>query len=131
VSALVIDTSSWVTFFAGKSSFPVEDALAEGRVYLPSIVAGELLSGRLRPSERSQLEGFLAELPLCAVDLSHWFRVGQLRAELSERGISASIPDLHVAVCALDLKADLLTEDRIFRQVAKHRPLRLAAAATH
>jgi hypothetical protein len=37
-----------------------------------------------------------------------------------------STPDTHVAQCALDVGAELLTEDRIFKKIARHQPLRLA-----
>jgi hypothetical protein len=49
-----------------------------------------------------------------------------LRARLASKGVSLTIPDAHVAECALELGAELLTEDRIFAHVARHAPLRLA-----
>jgi predicted nucleic acid-binding protein len=115
-----------VSFFAGSDSGLLEDALGEGRAYLPPIVAAELLSGDLNKTDRRKLEELLRDLPLCVIDLEHWFRVGQLRERLRRRGLSISTPDAHVAQCALDLDGALLAEDGIFRQVAKHVPLRLA-----
>ncbi len=52
-------------------------------------------------------------------------RVGRLRAHLFLKGISVSTPDSHIAQCALDLKADLLSEDRIFFKIAQKTSLRL------
>lgn len=126
MSALVVDTSSWVSYFAGRGSPAVDEALAEGRVHLPAVVAAELLSGKLSASERSDLEDLLLDLPLCGTDHPHWFRVGALRAGLLPKGISLSTPDAHVAQCALDLNGVLLTEDRVFRLVARHSSLELA-----
>ena len=126
MSALVVDTSSWVSWLAGKGSPLIDEAAAEGRLFLPVMVAAELLSGRLSARKQRELESALRELPLCAQDLDHWFRVGRLRASLRAVGLVTSTPDAHVAQCALDLDAELLTEDAIFAKVAKHAALRLA-----
>jgi hypothetical protein len=125
VSALVIDTSAWISFFAGRGDDRVPEWLEEGRVHLPPLVAAELCSGRLGARRRRALEALLADLPPCGTGLDHWMRVGHLRAELRAKGLSVSTPDAHVARCALDLGAELLTEDRVFRAVARHAPLKL------
>jgi len=127
VSALVVDTSSWIAYFAGAARPALEEALEEGRAWLPAVVAAELLSGRLGARQRRRLTSLLDDLPLAPADRGHWYRVGKLRAFLREEGISISTPEAHVAQCALDLGAALLTEDGIFRLVAGHTDLRLAA----
>ena len=127
MSALVIDTSSWISWLAGGGSPAVAEALDEGRAYLSPIVAAELLSGKLSPRRRVQLEDLLADLPLCGQALDHWMRVGRLRAGLLAQGLQVSTPDAHVAQCALDLSAELLTEDAVFRRLAKHAALQLHA----
>jgi len=126
VSALVIDTSAWISFFAGRGDDRIPEWLEEGRVHLPPVVAAELCSGKLGSRQRAELEALLADLPLCGAGLDHWIAVGRLGAELRGKGLSVSTPDAHVARCALDLGAELLTEDRIFRAVARHAPLKLA-----
>jgi tRNA(fMet)-specific endonuclease VapC len=127
VSALVIDTSSWILYFRGRGvAAVIEEALAQGRVHLPPVVAAELLSAKLTARRRKDLEELLADLPLCGVDRDHWFRVGSLRSSLFGRGLSVSTPDAHVAQCALDLQAELLAEDSVFALIARHRALRLA-----
>lgn len=123
MSALIVDTSSWISYFAGKGSDLVDGALEEGRLHLPSVVAAELLSGKLNEADRAELEDLLSDLPLCGTDHPHWFRVGKLRASLLPRGVSVSTPDAHVAQCALDLGGTLLTEDRVFRLIARHTAL--------
>ena len=129
MSALVVDTSSWISYFAGSGrpadAVLIDDALKEGRLHLPPIVAAELLSGRMSARQRKELEDLLDDLPLCISDLTHWLRVGRLRADLAAKGIAVSTPDAHIAQCALDLGADLLTEDEIFQHVAKHYSLRI------
>lgn len=128
MSALVVDTSSWIAWLAGAGSPLIEEALEEGRVHLPVVVAAELLSGRLEVSERADLQDLLSDLPALGLDLPHWFRVGRLRSDLRARGVSVSTPDAHVAQCALDVGADLLAEDRVFETIARAVPLRLAPA---
>lgn len=126
MSALVIDTSSWISWLAGGGSPLVEAALEEGRVHLPPVVAAELLSGRLAAWERRALGSLLDDLPLVPTDRAHWYRVGRLRAALGQRGLTVSTPDAHVAQCALDLGAELLSEDGVFARLAGLVPLRLA-----
>jgi predicted nucleic acid-binding protein len=126
VSALVVDTSSWIAWLAGGGSPAVDEALDEGRLHLPVIVAAELLSGRLAESERAELQDMLSDLPAVGTEAEHWFRVGKLRAELRAKGLSVSTPDAHVAQCAFDTGGQLLTEDRVFEKIAKVVPLRLA-----
>jgi len=126
VSALVVDTSSWIAWLAGGGSSLVDEALEEGRLHLPVIVAAELLSGRLDASERAELQDMLSDLPAVGTDPEHWFRVGKLRVGLRARGLSVSTPDAHVAQCAIDTGGVLLTEDRVFEKIAKVVPLKVA-----
>lgn len=129
MSALVIDTSSWIELLATGLTPGVAEALRGGRVHVTPIVAAELLSGRMTDRDRRELEDGLAGLPLCGTTLDHWFRVGVLRGQLRAKGLSVSTPDAHVAQCALDLDAELLTLDGVFQGVARHVPLRLAAGS--
>lgn len=126
MSALVVDTSSWVAYLGRGDGDLLDEALAEGRVHLPPVVAAELVSGKMTPGQRRALEQLLADLPLCATGFDHWVRVGRLRASLAARGLQVSTPDAHVAQCAIDLDGRLLTEDAIFARVARLAPLRLA-----
>lgn len=131
MSALIVDTSSWISYFAGRGSSLIDTALEESRIHLPAIVAAELLSGKLNAAKRAELESLLNDVPLCEASLSHWFRVGTLRSRLLAKGISVSTPDAHIAQCAIDLDAELLTEDAIFRLIARREPLRLVSAAAN
>ena len=126
MSALVVDTSSWIAWLAGGGSSLVDEALEEGRLHLPVIVSAELLSGRLDDSERAELQDMLSDLPAVGTDPAHWFRVGKLRAGLRAEGVSVSTADAHVAQCAIDAGGVLLSEDRVFEKIAKVVPLRLA-----
>jgi tRNA(fMet)-specific endonuclease VapC len=125
VRGVVVDTSVWIDFFAGRDSAALEEALSQGGVVLPPIVVAELVSGARQARERAAIEDLLADLPVHGTPLAHWIRVGELRRQMSDQGISVSTPDAHVAQCALDLDAPLLTRDGIFRQVASATRLRL------
>jgi tRNA(fMet)-specific endonuclease VapC len=126
VSGVVADTSVWIDFFAGRPQPEVEAALENGTVILPPIVVAELISGARRPRDRAAIAGVLAELPIHETPIDHWIRVGDLRRTLRDRGLSVSTPDAHVAQCALDRDALLLSDDKIFAQIARRITLRLA-----
>jgi len=125
VSEIVIDTSGWISFFNGIGRPLIEDALSEGRAVVTPIVVAELLSGRLSPRRRLELIDLIESLRVFPAPLEHWIRVGDLRAHLRGRGLSVSIPDAQIAQCCLELDAELITEDRVFVQIARHSRLRL------
>jgi predicted nucleic acid-binding protein len=127
VAALIVDTSSWVEWFESRGEELIGTALGEDRVVLTPVVAAELASGTLTTRERARLLQLFRVLPLCPTDFEHWIRVGMLRARLRGSGLSVSIPDAHVAQCALDLDCELLAEDHIFALMARHVPLRMVA----
>lgn len=118
MNVLIVDTSVWISYFAGNQQRNIDVALAEGRVYLPVIVVSELLSGKMNSSQEKSLLSFLEELPLCAHDFEHWKRVGVLRRRLLQKGFEISTPDAHVAQCAVDLDGYLASEDKIFGKIA-------------
>ncbi len=122
---LVVDTSVWIDFFGGRTIPLLEDALAIGSVVLPPVVVAELVSGARQPSDRDALVDLLADLEIHETPREHWVRVGELRRRLVKKGHAISTPDAHVAQCALDRDAPLLTADRAFVRIARQVPLRL------
>jgi predicted nucleic acid-binding protein len=58
-------------------------------------------------------------------DRRHWIAVGDLRRDLAAQGVNLTIPDAHIAQCAIDLDATLLTRDKVFKLVSRYVPLRL------
>ncbi len=125
MSVVVVDTSVWIDFFAGRAAAALEESLAEGTVVMSPIVAAELISGAHRPVDRAALIDLLHGLPLHETPLAHWIRAGELRRRLKEQGISVSTPDAHVAQCAIDRNAVLLARDVIFKKIAQFSSLRL------
>jgi len=49
------------------------------------------------------------ELPVHDTPIDHWVRVGELRRTLLDRGLAVCTSDAHVAQCALDRDALLLS----------------------
>lgn len=126
MSGLVVDTSVWIDFFGGHDCPALEDALARAVVVLSPLVVAEIVSGTLRPRDRQAIEALIQELQLHPTPLRHWIHVGELRGSLKAKGLSVSTPDAHIAQCALDLGAPLLTRDHIFTRIAELTSLRLA-----
>jgi len=126
VSGVVVDTSAWIDYFAGRDMPLLDDALKQGNVVLPPIVAAELVSGAHGARDREQLIEFLEQLPLHETPREHWISVGALRRSCREQGLSVSTPDAHVAQCALDRDALLFSLDDVFPKIARHTRLRMA-----
>lgn len=125
MNVLIVDTSSWISYFKGQPCDDIDLALKEGRVHLPPIVVAELLSSNLKSADRVKVADFLKELPLCETSFDHWEKVGELRAHLSKKGLNVSTPDSHIAQCAIDLNGYLVTEDAVFKKIATVCELRL------
>ena len=125
MSGVVVDTSAWIEFFAGRPIEPLDDALRLGSVVVSPIVAAELVSGVRLPRDRQALIELLQALPWHPTPIPHWIAVGDLRATLQRRGLTVSTPDAHVAQCALDLDAELLSRDTVFGKIARYSSLRV------
>lgn len=123
MSGVVADTSEWIEYFAGRPAVGLEHALDAGTVVLPPIVVAELVSGARTDKARRALEALIRDLVVHETPVDHWARVGQLRRDLSRRGLSVSTPDAHVAQCAIDRGAILLTRDGVFTKIARVSPL--------
>ncbi len=126
VSAVVVDTSVWIDFFGGRGGARLEEALEIGSIVTPPLVVAELLSG-VKPRDRESILELLGDLEMAATPFSHWVAVGDLRLALQKRGLSVSTPDAHIAQCALDRDALLLSQDAIFTKISAFVPLRVAA----
>ncbi len=127
MKGIVADTSEWIEYLAGRPAQLFEQALESQAIVVPPIVVAELTSGARSKNDRMALEDLLMDLPLHDAGFMHWARVGELRRSLREHGLSVSAADAHVAQCALDREAPLLTRDAVFWKIATHVKLRLAA----
>jgi predicted nucleic acid-binding protein len=123
--AVIIDSSVLIDHLGGVPVAEFQAALSAAMIVLSPLVIAEMLSGNLTIQQRETLGELLQDYPLHETPLAHWIDVGSLRRLLRAHGINATIPDAHVAQCALDLDATLLTRDEIFTRIASHTPLRL------
>ena len=123
---VIVDSSLWIAALGGETIPAIEDAMAAGTLVLSPLVVAELLSGEMMLHEREFVAELLQDYPVHATPLEHWMAVGGLRRAMKRRGINVTIPDAHVAQCALDRAATLLSRDDIFSRIAAHTPLRLA-----
>lgn len=124
--AVIVDSSVWIDFLGGMPVPEVETALAEGSLVLSPLVIAEVLSGETTPRQREAVGDLLQDFPLHETPLQHWLNVGELRRMLRTRGLNVTIPDAHIAQCALDRNATLVSRDEIFSRIARHTSLRLA-----
>lgn len=125
MSGVVVDTSVWIDFFAGREVPALEEALAGGFVVLPPLVVAELVSGARTRGAREAVESLVVDFAVHPTPLEHWLHVGELRRKLREKGVAVSTPDAHIAQCALDRDAPLLTRDGVFLRVAESSRLRV------
>lgn len=125
VNDVVVDTSVWIDFLAGHPTPVFEAALADGAVVVPPLVVAELVSGTTSARDRASVVGLLQDLPLHDCSFEHWIRVGELRQGLAKTGVKVSTPDAHIAQCALERDALLLSRDAVFGRIARSRGLRV------
>ena len=130
MAAIVVDSSTWIDHFAGRTVKVLEDAVAEGRLVLSPLVVAEVISGATTIEQRNTIGEWLEEVPVYPASLGHWIHVGLLRQQLRRKGLTVTLPDAHVAQCAIDLDALLLTRDDIFPLIARHTSLRVTSAAS-
>lgn len=123
--AVIVDSSVWIDYLLGHRIAELEEATARGDVVLPPLVIAELLSGETTIPQRQSIGELLQEYDLHDTPLEHWIRVGELRRKMRRRGINVSLPDAHIAQCALDRDATLLTRDEVFLRIATHTSLRV------
>ena len=124
--AVIVDSSVWIAYLAGDEIPEVESATTAAAVVMSPLVIAKILSGDLSPQARATFGELLQDYAMIDTPLRHWMAVGELRRMLRARGVNVTMPDAHVAQCALDLGATRLSRDRIFVRIAAHTSLRLA-----
>lgn len=119
---ILLDTNAYAGLMRGSEPAVTETRRAE-RVYLSSIVVGELLygfrNGTRYAENRSQLEGFLTNrfVELLPVSLTTAERFGLIAAALKRKGTPIPSNDIWIAAHALETGADLVSFDGHFSHV--------------
>ncbi len=125
MNVLLIDTSSWISYFKNGDD-AIDLALQEGRVYITPVIAAELLSGTANAGNRQKMIDLFNELPFCGESREHWYDTGNLRSMLFQKGYTVSTPDCHISQAVLDIQGYLKTEDKIFSKIQTIVGFRLA-----
>jgi predicted nucleic acid-binding protein len=123
---VVADSSVLIDHVNGRGVRALEEALANDLLIVPPLVIAELVSGGRGSSEITAISQVLTNVRMHETSLYHWIAVGNLRRNLKQHGLTVTIPDAHVAQCAIDLDATLIARDKFFRLIAEHIPRRLA-----
>ena len=130
MAGIVIDSSAWIDHFEGHPDELLVYALAHEIAVVPPLVVAEIFSGEMTADQRVAIGEFLQETPVHVTSLGHWMAVGKLRRELRRKGVTVTLPDAHIAQCAIELDAMLLTRDAVFTRIAQHTALRTTSAAS-
>jgi tRNA(fMet)-specific endonuclease VapC len=119
-SDLILDTNTIIDYFRKIPQVTINIKRAE-RIYLPSIVIGELWYGVQRsskPNEKKlELEEFLATAIVLQVDSITAQFYGVVRSTLAEKGKPIPGNDIWIAAVALQHTYPLYTHDAHFREV--------------
>jgi predicted nucleic acid-binding protein len=117
VTAVVVDTSVWVSFLrwgADTASDELGRLIRDHRAVLVGPVLAELLQG-LRSREQEELLGRLFPvLPFLGIDRSDWEQAGASLRELRGRGITVPLIDAVIAAVAHRHGLPVLTLDPHF-----------------
>ncbi|HXH37878.1 MAG TPA: PIN domain-containing protein [Thermoanaerobaculia bacterium] len=122
----VVDTSVLIDHVNGRGIRALDEAIANELLIVPPLVISELVSGATRGNETIAIAELIRSLTIHETDIRHWIAVGDLRRDLASHGVNLTIPDAHVAQCAIDLDATLFTRDKVFNLVSQYVPLRFA-----
>ena len=113
----LLDTNIVIGLLAGDADIG-EHVSAAGRVYVPSIVLGELYYGvqkSSRPAENAKRIDALAQsAAVLACDSGTATVYGELKARLRERGTPIPENDLWIAALAVQHDLTLITRDAHF-----------------
>jgi tRNA(fMet)-specific endonuclease VapC len=119
---LLLDTNAYTAFMRGDAE-AVEEIRRAEKIYLSSIVVGELLygfrSGMRYRKNRSQLDEFLASrfVGFLPVTLTTADRYGLVFSALKRKGTPIPSNDIWIAAHALETGTDLLSYDNHFAYV--------------
>ena len=118
---VVADSAVWIAFLrsgARGAAAALDSLLANQSVAVCGPVVAEILAGADR-RDRLHLRSLFGGLPWAAIDRSSWARVGDVAAELRERGETVPLTDLEIAVAAEGADARLWSWDTDFDRIER------------
>lgn len=131
---VLVDTSAWLEFFRHPGSpvaALVDRLLEDDLVASAGVVRAELLQGARSAADFDRLGVLLSALPDLGSPADAWLSIARLGFRLRRGGANGiGLPDLWVAVTAIESDAEVLTLDAHFDAIALVSPLRLFTGRT-
>jgi predicted nucleic acid-binding protein len=120
---LVIDTNIYIDYAEGVEA-AVDFMAAHGdRIFIPSVVLGELHFGFMKGSRQQfnekKLRQFISRLKVDIIDINADVarRYAAIYLSLLRKGAKIPINDVWIAACCMEVGGTLLTRDRHFRNI--------------
>ncbi|TXH67415.1 MAG: PIN domain nuclease [Thiothrix sp.] len=125
---ILVDTSVWIDFFAGRN-LPQVQVLeyliqTDADLALCGIILTEILQGISNDKQHQQVRDYLEPLLRLEITEAIWLEAAELYRNLRKQGITIrKTNDCIIAATALHYKARLLHNDRDFEAIQQHYPL--------
>jgi predicted nucleic acid-binding protein len=127
---ILVDTSVWIDFFAGRDSSHV--VMLEQRIHenedlaLCGIILTEILQGIADDATHRRVRRYLGPLLMLPMPDTVFVRAADIYRKLRKSGITIrKSNDCIIAATALEHHGQLLHNDKDFTPIAKHFPLRV------
>jgi len=130
---ILVDTSVWIDFFAGRDEPHVarlERLLAESEnLALCGIVLTEILQGIADDATFHRVRNYLRPLVMLPMPEDVCVRAADLYRQMRMKGITIrKTNDCLIAATVLENRCQLLHHDKDFALIGKHHPLRVVDA---
>ena len=131
---VVVDTTVWVDFFAGRPTPQVrrlKSLIQEGEdVALCGVILAEILQGVRANAECARLESILRNFLFLEMSRETFLSAANVFRSLRGKGVTIrNSVDCMIAACCIENGAQLLHNDRDFDAIASHTKLECADIA--
>jgi hypothetical protein len=132
---ILVDTSVWIDFFAGKELPHVarleQSILEEEDLALCGIVLTEILQGISDDTVHRRVKRYIRPLLMLPMEESVFLKAADIYRELRKKGVTIrKTNDCIIAATVLEHRCQLLHNDRDFSRIAGHFPLILIDKST-
>ena len=117
--ALIVDSAVYIDFLRAGVDIRQRllPALRAGELYNCGVIRAEVVRGIKHPRLRQEMEQFFDVVPEVVTDARLWRQVTELGWDLGRQGKWPPVTDLAIAVCALRVRARLVSPDQHFRDI--------------
>lgn len=133
---ILVDTSVWIDFFAGRDLPHVQTLehllQTDADLALCGIILTEILQGIAADNQYQQVQDYLQPLLRLEITESVWLSAADLYRTLRKRGMTIrKTNDCVIAATALHYECCLLHNDRDFAAIQQYFPLQTQCAPLH